>query len=483
MLGTVKQLAKHSTIYGLGSLLGNLLGFVLLPIYTRCLTPAEYGILSILGVTGSVAGVVAQLGIGFALFREVVYQNSDESTAESTALYFLLGESALLFGGLIALSGGLSVLMFNTARHAYLLRLIFLTGLLSTFDVVVMARLRIRERSAIYSALSIARVLVGASLSIYYIVVLRRGVEGLVTAGLIQAGLFSVVCVALLARELRLTFCVPILRRMLSMGVPIVPANLSSLAMTSADRYFLQHYSTSTEVGLYSVGYKIAMVVNLAVQAVQLAWPAQMFAIAKRPDAERQFARLLTYYLAGIGFAGLALSVLAKEALTIMATPRFYGAYAVVPLVALSYIFYGVRFMTSTGMSIRNKMGYMAPTVFGAAVLNLVLNYLLIPGYGMMGAAWATVIAYFALLVVHVIVNQHYMRIAYEYRRISRIALVSGLIYGVSLLIRTPSAWVNGGLKVGLLATYPLLLYAFRFYEKEELAAIKRIFGLTRAES
>jgi len=475
VLDSIRLLGKHSFIYGLGSLLNNLLGFILIPIYTRYLVPSDYGILSLLIATSGIASMIAQLGLGTALFREVIYKESDEVTVESTAFYFLIGESSLFFGVLIIFSPQLSGLIFSSLDYAHLLRLIFLTCLLSMFNVIVMARLRIHEQSALFAMLSVASFLVGAVLNIYFIVILERGVEGLITAGLILAALSAVVCMVLFVRYLRLTFSISVLRNMLAFGVPLVPANLSSLVMTSADLYFLQYYSTTAELGLYSLGYKIGMVMNLAVQAVQQAWPAQMFVIAKSPNAEHQFAKILTYYLVILGFVGVALSVLAREFLIIMTTPEFYRAYTVVALVALSYLLYGVRFITNISLPIQNKMKYMPPIIMSAAALNLGLNYLLIPRYGMMGAAWATVISYLVLVVINGAVNLHFWYIPYEYGRILKVVLAWGLIYGGSLLVQTSNHWLDCGIKLLLLATYPFLLYTLCFYEKQELDNFVRL--------
>jgi len=232
VLDSIRLLGKHSFIYGLGSLLNNLLGFILIPIYTRYLVPSDYGILSLLIATSGIASMIAQLGLGTALFREVIYKESDEVTVESTAFYFLIGESSLFFGVLIIFSPQLSGLIFSSLDYAHLLRLIFLTCLLSMFNVIVMARLRIHEQSALFAMLSVASFLVGAVLNIYFIVILERGVEGLITAGLILAALSAVVCMVLFVRYLRLTFSISVLRNMLAFGVPLVPANLSSLVMT-----------------------------------------------------------------------------------------------------------------------------------------------------------------------------------------------------------------------------------------------------------
>jgi O-antigen/teichoic acid export membrane protein len=476
MIGTLKHLIKHSAIYGMGGVLNKLIGFVLLPIYTRYLTPTDYGILSLLGVSSSIAVIIARLGLGSAMFREVIYHGSDERMVESTTLYFLLGESALCFGILFIWSPQVSNLVFGTPEYTHLVRLVFLTGFLNTFEVVVMAKLRLRAQSAFYSFLSVAGFLIGITLNLYFIVVLHRGVEGLVAAGLISAALFGAFYLLLLLKDLQPIFSLQILRRMLAFGVPLVPVGLSSLLLTMADRFFLQHFTTTAEVGLYSLGYNIGMVMNLAGQAFQLAWPPYRFALAKQPDAERQFAKILSYFMIAFGFMGVALSVFAREVLVLMTTPKFYSAYAVVPLIALSYIFSGARYITNIGLAVQNKMIYVPPIIIGSALLNLGLNYLLIPPYGMMGAAWATVISYFTMVVVTTVVNQHFWYIHYEYHRMVKIALVWVVIYGTNLLIQTSNLWLNIGLKLVLLTSYPFLLYVFRFYEKEELTMVKGFF-------
>lgn len=476
MLKTLKELTKHSIVYGSGTLLSRLLGFILLPIYTRFLTPADYGILSLFFITGSILAIIAKLGFGSALFREVIYQESEQSTVMSTSLYFLIGESVIFFGALIVFSSNISNLIFSTPDYAYLLRLIFATRFLEIFKVIVMARLRIQEQSKLYATISVLNFLVGAFFNVYFIVVLKRGVEGLITAGLITTAIFSLIYLVLLRQDLKPRISFPILRRLLSFGVPLVPAGLSSLLMTSADRYFLQHFSTTAEVGLYSIGYKIGLIMNLIVQSIQLAWPAIMFDLAKQPKAEWQFSKILTYYLLILGFIGLGLALFAREALIIMTTPKFHDAYIVVPLITISYIFYGLRFITNTGLATQNKMKYIPPIIIGSAVLNLYLNYLFIPRYGMMGAAGATVISYFILVVVQTAVNLHFWYIPYEYKRIAKIGLVWGIMYGIGLLIKMPSIWLNIGLKLILMTSYPLILYLLKFYEPREIVAIKKIF-------
>ena len=474
MIATIKRLFKHSAVYGLGSVLNRLIGFILLPLYTRFLTPVDYGISSLLLVTNSVAVILGQLGIGSAIFREVIYSERDESEAEGTALLFLIGEGLLFFGLLILFSEQISGLIFGDDSQTVLLRMTFLTGYLQMMLVVLMARLRIREQSALYSGISISRFLVGTGFNIYFVAVRELGVTGLVLATLCNTAIFSLISLVFLLRNLKITFSFPALRNMLRYSAPLVPGNLASLVMTSADRYFLQHYSSTSEVGLYSLGYKIGLVMNMIIQAVQLAWPAQMFEIMKEEDAERKFARILTIYTVGLGFISLGFSVLARELLVVMTTPEFYSASTIIPMVLLSYLFYGARFMTNMGLVRENKLKYASMVIFGTAILNLGLNFWLIPRYGMIGAAWSTFISYSVLLIAHMVVNARFWPISYEYKRMGIVALVWVIIYFTSLQINSPRVINNILFKSLLMLSYPILLFVFRFFRQDELKVINQ---------
>lgn len=470
---TIKNLGFHSFVYGLGNLLSKLLGFLLLPIYTRYLTPADYGILALLTLTQSITVILANLGLGSALFREVIYLRRNERQAESTALYTLLVFSLLIFIIGYVLAPSISTIVFNDSAQTSLLRLIFLGVVFNNVFIVFTARLRIREQSLFYSVFSVSSFLVGAGLNIYFVAIIRRGVEGLIIAQVILAFFQAIVCLWSLRDLIKPNFSRATLRSMLSFGLPLVPGLVASLLMTSADRYILNRYTTTTMVGLYSLGYSLGLVINLIVQAIQLAWPAQMFEIAKQTDAKQQFSLTLTYYCLALGFASLGVSVLSREILAIMTTPAFFNAYIVVPMITLSYVFYGVRFMTTIGMAVNNKTKYASIIIVGVAILNLALSFLLIPKYGMLGAAWATLLSYIILAMINLWVDLHFMKIPYEYWRLTKIMGTWLVIYALSLLINTPSIWINLLLKSLLLLGYPILLLGIRFYSQPEIHFIK----------
>ena len=474
MISTLKNLSKHSVLYGFGSLLNRIIGFILLPVYTKYLTPADYGVFSLLTIIGNIALLMSQMGIGTALFREIIYVESDESTTESTALFFLLIVGLCIFAVLSFVSPYLSKIIFNAPVNIHLLQIVFLTTFFSLIDVLFLSKIRIKEQAGLFSILAILKFSINISLNIFFIVYLRKGVEGLVHASFITAVFFALIYFIIMLPELKLTFSVKILKNLLSFGLPLVPASIASLAMKYVDRFFLQHYSTMSEVGLYSLGYNIGLVMNMTVQAFQMAWPSHMFAISKKLDAEYTFAKILTYYLFILGFIGLAISTLSKEILFVMVTPEFYGAYKVIPLIVISYILYGVSFITNTGFTIHNKMKFVPPIFIVTSLLNLLLNFLFIPEYGMIGAALATILSYLCLAVIHTLVNQYFWKIPYEYKRIGKIIVVWIILYGCGLIVTVENLWLSVLVKTGFLFFYPFLLYFFNFFTQQELNVFKQ---------
>lgn len=476
MFKQILRLSKHSAIYGLGVVASQLVGFFLLPLYTRYLTPSDYGILAILSATTSVLSIIFAMGLGSALFMSYFNYDDrkDRKKVVGTALVFLTVISLFFSLLLVALSGRFSLLFFGSARYTFYFQVIFLTIFFDTAIIVPMAVFRAREESKKYAVISLFRLLIGIGLNIFFIVALRKGVLGILESGLITAFLIYCSLVPNLIKSTKLRFSISDLKAMLSFGLPLVPANLASWILTLADRYFLQFFSTPNELGLYSTGYKFGLVIQgLIVGPFSLAWGPFLWVTAKQENAKKVYSSTLTYFILIGMFAALGLSVLSKEALILMTTPAFYAAYKVVPLIALSYILYGSYFILEVGIDLEKKTGYLPFIVGIGAIVNLGLNYLLIPSYGMMGAAVATVGSYFMLPIGSYFVSRKYYPVEYEWGRISKIFIASGLIYAGSTWIKSGFILIDIVLKLAALLTYPILLYGLKFYKPKEIRKAK----------
>lgn len=474
MFDQIKQLVRHSLIYGIANILNKAIALLLIPLYTHYLTPGNYGTLEILTISASFVLIIMQLGMGSALFRSFLYkENVKKRVLISSSFYFLTFISFLMFLILWLLSDFFSSVIFKSSEYTNILKLVFLTSFLNNIGTIAFAKLRIENASLKYSIISISKFSLQLLLTVYFVVILKRGVVGIIIAGAITSGFSGIFFVGLLMKDLGFVFSKKEIKDMLGFGLPLVPAGIAASLLTMADRFFLKFYSTPAELGIYSLGYKFGMVIILITGAFQTAWPAVMFSIAKDKQANFFYARVLTYYFYVVTFFVLGLSMFSKEILKIFTTQEFYEAYKVIPLIAISYVLFGGYFVTAVGVNLKKKTQYQAIIVIAGAVINIILNFILIPPYGMMGAAFATLLSYLFIFVVTTKISLHFYSIMYEKLRILKIIIVGFLLYCPLFFIHFRSTGESICIKFILLLSYPIILYLIRFYREDELRKIR----------
>ncbi len=481
MFKELKRLIKQSAIYGVGSIASPFIGFVMLPVYARFLTPSEYGILAVTTVAINFVAALASLGMNSGLIRFYFdyTEKKDKDQVVVSSLIFSFLASAVFAAILWLFSGPISSVVFDFDKGALYLKLILLIAVADTGIATCLAVLRAEERPAIYSVMTVLRLLLTFSLNIVFVVVLKRNVQGVLEASLISGVLCYLVALVIVARGKALSFSWAKTRQVLSFGVPLVPGNVASLVMTLSDRYFLQHYATLEDVGLYSVGFRIATALRIAfIEPFRVAWPPYMFSVLDKPDPKEIYKKVLVYFTFVSVWAGLFLSVFAREALVVMATPAYYPGYKVVPLLALSYVLLGMCSILVAGIQISNKTRYSSYSFIAAACVSLCMNFLLVPRFGMMGAAAASVTAYAVLNVLYFAFSQRFYYIGHEFRRLGLSFLAGIGLYLVAALLTRHVSLVHGViLKLILVLLYPAVLYVLKFYMPNELRKMRELAG------
>jgi O-antigen/teichoic acid export membrane protein len=245
---------------------------------------------------------------------------------------------------------------------------------------------------------------------------------------------------------------------------------LALWAIDFADRFFLLKLKSTSEVGLYSVGVRVSTAILLLLLALRTAWPAFAYSIADDDEARRTYGFVLTYVLFLTSWVALALSLLAPWIVRALTTPAFYPGSRVVPLLA----FGGTAFIAFNVMSIgigRAKRTQFNWVVTGlAAVVNIGLNFALIPPYGMMGAAAATLVAYTVMFLGMTVRAQQVFPVPYQWRRV---ALVVAVAVGLTVLGKALQVPLAGA--IALAAVYPLLLLPLGFYLPVELRRLRAL--------
>jgi O-antigen/teichoic acid export membrane protein len=400
---------------------------------------------------------VFRLGLDAGFFR-VHYDQPDEASrkrlAGTVALFGAAVGAALL--ALTALAARpLSVLLFGDepapARWVVLAAADVAVG---TLAFVPLNLLRIRERPGLFSAFSVGRHLVNLLLKV---VLLRAGwgVAGVLWSDVVATSVFVLALLPTLRGQVSLAFTVPLLKDALGFGLPKVPHGLFVQIQNLADRKILDLFVPRADVGLYQVGYQLGTAVKFPLSAFEPAWGPFLYAEIKKPDAPRTIARVATVAFAVFAVCATAVAVLGGEALTLLTpwSPEFRAAAPVIPVVACAYLFHGVFLLTSVGIGVSKRARYYPTITAVVAAVNVAANLLLIPRFGMMGAAWATLASYLVMAAMGAVVSQRLYPIPFERGRLLLVAAGAAAVYGLGRL--APAAlWPAVGWKALLLAAY-----------------------------
>lgn len=475
MFEQIRRLSGQTLIFGIGDAVTRVVSLLLLPLYTRILTPADYGKLAIVTLVTSVVSIILNSGQGTAFFRFYFQDNSVGARRQLTGTVFiyLMISAATILAFLMIFLDRLAVPLFNDASLIPLIQIGLVGTLFEVGSIIPFTTFRVELRAKEYATLSFVRFLINVILNIIAVAVLRWGVIGVIYANVISSGIFLILCLALTFRAMDWTMDLPLLKQLLRFGLPIVPANLAGWALNLSDRFFLERYADLAQVGIYSLSYSIAGILMMVMGWFNTAYPPYVFSIANQENAKETYARIFTYAMSLFALLGLGVSLFSPQVLTIFTRPAYYGASAVVPFVVLAYLFFQMNYMLTFGIDLTGKTVYYPLLIGSAALLNLVLNILLIPPFGMMGAAAATVLAYAWLPIIDYVVVQRFYPVSYEWARLFKLATLTIGTYLASVAVRTNDFWIDSVAGVALVALWAVALYIWGFLTATELATLR----------
>lgn len=438
----IRRLLSSTGTYAAAAVAQRAVGFLLIPVYTRLIDPAEYGILEIFAVFSSIAFAFLSVGLPSAInkcYHRDCGSPRDQATVLTTALAIDL---PILLGGcaaLMAFARPLSQWLLGRADAADLFVLVVVTALLFGLTALLLANLRAQERAAAFSLLSLLQFVTALGLNIVLVVVYEWGIHGVLWGNLLSNAVMLPAALLVASRRSAWTFNRRLVGPLVRFGALLIPVTLAAWAMDLSDRYVLRLYRDLSEVAVYGVGYKFGMILELAVVwPFQLAWPAFAFSISNRAGHEDTYARAMTYLVTVLAFCTLMIALLTATALPSVVGDGYRDAYRVVPLVAVAYACNGIQYCVAPGVHITGNTRYLTLFSGAAAVLNLGLNFALIPRFGMMGAAWSTVAAFLLLAVATATLSQRVHPVPYEYARLAKIPAAAALAYLVTTSLAPP---------------------------------------------
>jgi O-antigen/teichoic acid export membrane protein len=417
-------------------------------------TRSQYGLLELGTTTLTVAVAITDAGLTAAALRHFYdYSGEQEGERRSVMLTGLLATSAVALAVallLIGLRNDLSRWLFDEAGQGTLLILIAGSVIALNTWRYVGEVMRVSFQAFSYLAMSAIAATVTTALGVTGVLALDWRVDGVFVAALVGNTLAGAYGVLAVRRWLAGRFSTPELRRMLVYGLPLVPAALSAWALALVDRIILSRLGSLAEVGEYAVANRLAQLLLIGMTAFLFALsPFLLSTYSEDPEQEKAArGRTLTYLTFILALVGLTMTLFAKEIFEVVA-PKFDDAYLTVGPLSLGTVLYGIATVLTTGLAIVRKTVHLAGLAVGAAVLNIALNFALIPPFGIVGAGVATAVGYGALVLSYYWLTQRLYPTPYEPRKVLTMLAAATLL---GLLGLVPFGPVGVGVLVKLAA-------------------------------
>lgn len=413
-MSQAKKLIKHSSIYAIGNMSRKLVGFIMLPIYTRYLTPADYGIVELLVVMVS----LVELFFGARLFQAVTrfyyeYEQDDRRVSNqvlSTAFIITTIISALGVAAIVLLREPLSDVLFGTHSYSLLVALFGTQVLTHALEYYALGYIRIQQRPWLFISASTAKLVMQLALNIVLIVIMELGVLGVIISNVLASSLFTLAMSAYTFWNTGIRFNVELARKLLIFSWPLWFSGFAGLYIGSSNRYYLRIFGDLDEVGLFALGAKFGAIIgSLIWMPFQQYWEAERFSIYRQANPIPVYQSVFRMTSTLLILLALGVAVFSDPVIRFIAAPEFHRAAESVPYFAFAAVFQCLVLFTEFSFYVTGKTGWITWINYATALIITILYLLLIPPLGFVGAAQALMLACaINFLIVHFAAKRHY---------------------------------------------------------------------------
>lgn len=484
MIERIKNTVRHTFIYSLSNIAAKAVGVLLIPLYTSKLTLGEFGVWDLLDVTITILAEIFILGQASAI---IFINNSEEfKKRKESALFsitvFILSISALLVIIMEAVTSLFSSYFENTYFPSSYLKLAAYIILLRVLNNLFLSKVRADEQSGYYTIISVLRIFLITGLTVYFVTFAQIGILGILYSAAMGEAFTILLLLIKVIPQMKMRLDRNILLEALKFGLPLVFVTIGYYLLNLSDRYIIKYLLGAEAVGLYGFGYRVAGVLNmLLILPFSLSFMPIAFKIFGQKDDGRYFSKMMTYSTFFFVWGFIFLSLFSKELIEIFSASQDYkNASIFIPVILLSYVFSGMRLSATLGMLLTKNTKNIAWITIGSALLNIILNFIFIPVYGLMAAAINTLIAYLLFYIITQRISDNYFKIPFENRKLVILIMLGSALSSAIYFLPDMNFAAGFILKILLVGIFPLILYLFRFYERAELDVLlnpKKLYG------
>ena len=477
MAKELKSLAKDTAIYGVSSILGKFLGWLLVPLYTYTLEKqAEYGTVTNLYAWTALLLVMLTYGMETGFFR---FANKDLANSDKVYGNCLLsvGITSLLFIVLVVLFNQPIANLLNYGDHSEFIWMLGLSVALDAFASIPFAYLRFVKRPIAFASLKFVYILLNIVLNLFFLVACpwlmkvapgtvewfyspHYGVGYIFISNIIATTIQTVVLMKFVFLA-KFSFDYKLLKQIFRYSFPLLFLGIAGTANQNLDKILFPFMQLGeqgkADLGIYGAVSKIAMVIMMFTQAFRYAYEPFVFAKNKDKDSLAMYANAMKYFIIISLFIFLGM-VLYMDLIRFVIKNTYWSGLAVMPIILFSFIFQGVFFNLSIWYKLTDKNKYGAWFSTIGMIVILAGNILLVPTFSYWGSAWSAFVGYFTVMVISYFFGQKYMPVKYDFKTIGFYTGITLLIYLLSVFINTPYLMVNIALKSVLMMAFLFIL-------------------------
>jgi O-antigen/teichoic acid export membrane protein len=481
-MGPLRKLAGQTAVYGVSSIVGRLLNYLLVPFYTRIFSTEQFGIVTEMYAYVAFLVVILTYGMETAFFRFSAKTGSSK-TVFSTILISIISTSLVFISLCTIFSIPLGELLGYPNHTEYVIWFSIIVGL-DAISSIPMAKLRHDNRPKAFMYVSLINVLVNIGLNLFFLVYCRGVYEsngseanwlvrtfynpeigvGYVFISNLVASIVKILLLSPSALKIKFHFDRALMGQMFKYALPLMILGLAGIVNETIDRVLLKFLldlpkeQALAQLGIYGACYKVAIIMSLAIQAFRYAAEPFFFGQHKTKEATSTYAAVMNYFVIMAAFTFLVI-MLFIDVVMLFVGPEFREGQAVVPILLLAYIFYGIVFNLSFWFKLSDRTGWGAFISVGGAIVTIAMNVWLIPVIGYMGSAWATLASYTFMVIISYFLGKRFYPIPYDLKRIGLyLGLAIGL-YFLGLLIQPESGVLRYAVAVILIGVFAALVW------------------------
>ena len=481
MIEKIRSLSKDTLIYGVNTIVGRFLNFILVPYYTNKFLPEEYGVVALLYSYIAILNVLFSIGLesGYMRFSSIKEIGTDKENFSNPYLInvvnsFFLGLLLYIFADQAA------YLLQIDYQYAYLVRYMAAILFFDSIVLIPFAYLRLNNKALKFSSYKIINIVINVALNFILISYLDMGIEAIFISNLAASALTFLLVIPIVSINWTLSFNKKLVNEMMKFSLPFIPTGIAANITQIIDRPILKLLSDDSTVGIYQANYKLGIFMMLIVSMFEYAWRPFFLKNAGEKNAKEIFSKVLTAFVIVGSFIVLLISLLISDIVKAelpfgfhLIGKAYWGGLGIVPIILLSYLFYGMYINFMAGINIQKKTSYLPLITLAGAATNIVGVFLLFPVLGLEGVASATLLSYFVMMIGMYIVSNKFYPVKYENSKVTAVIILMILVYCLYLFI-------NNSLALSWYAKliFPILFMAILVLSKIfDPRIIKRLIG------